>query len=257
VRASRGYKSGGFNPSETTGDPETFEFDDEQVDSIELGSKMTLLDGAATLNLAAFYSEFTDRQVSTFSDNGFVVDNAAESTTQGIEAEARWIATEHLTFGLSLAYLNSEYDDYKTGPCAPEQVLAVDPVAAGCVDETQDLSGKSTIWAPDWSGTFTSQFYYPVGETMEFRADLDILYTDDVFLDTSLDSNMIQDSFTKVNARLALASADDTWEVALIGKNLTDETTLASAGGTPFFTGSYFGAVMAPRTVAAELSYRF
>jgi len=257
VRASRGYKSGGFNPNETAGDPETFEFDDEQVDSIELGSKMTLLDGAATLNLALFYSEFSDRQVSTFSDNGFVVDNAAESTTQGIEAEARWIATEHLTFGLSLAYLNSEYDDYKKGPCAPEQVIAVDPVAAGCVDEAQDLSGKSTIWAPDWSGTFTTQFYYPVGDTMEFRADLDILYTDDVFLDTSLDSNMVQDAFTKVNARLALASADDTWEVALIGKNLTDETTLASEGGTPFFTGSYFGAVLPPRTVAAELSYRF
>jgi len=49
----------------------------------------------------------------------------------------------------------------------------------------------------------------------------------------------------------------DTWELALIGKNLTDETTLASAGDMPFFTGSYFGTVMAPRAVAVELSYQF
>ena len=92
---------------------------------------------------------------------------------------------------------------------------------------------------------------------MEFQADLDLLYSDDLFLDTSLDSNMIQDATTKVNARLALVSTNDSWEAALIGKNLTDKLTLASAGGTPFFTGSYFGAVLPPRTVVLELGYRF
>ncbi|MFT4518455.1 MAG: iron complex outermembrane receptor protein [Halioglobus sp.] len=257
VRISRGYKSGGFNPNETAGNPETFEFDDERVDSIELGSKTALFGGAATLNVAAFYSEFSNRQVSTFSDNGFIVGNAAESTTQGVEAEMRFLASEYLSFGLSLAYLNSEYDDYQTAACAPEQVIAADPVAAGCVDGFQDLSGKSTIWAPDWSGTFTSAFHYPVADAMEFRADLDILYSDELFLNSSLDSNLAQDATTKVNARLALASTDDTWVAALVGKNLTDETTLASGAGTPFFTGSYFGAVLPPRTIALELAYTF
>ena len=77
---------------------------------------------------------------------------------------------------------------------------------------------KATNFAPEWSATFITNFFYPVGDNMEFRAALDVIYSDEFYLDQSLDSNLIQDSFTKVNGRLALASNADTWEIALIGK---------------------------------------
>jgi hypothetical protein len=92
---------------------------------------------------------------------------------------------------------------------------------------------------------------------MEFRAALDIIYSDQFYLEQSLDPNLVQDSFTKVNGRIALASIEDTWEIAVIGKNLTDELTYGIGAGMPFFTGAYFESVMEPRTVAVEASYRF
>ena len=83
LRASRGYKSGGFNAVMLTESPDEFEFDDEVVDGIELGSKMTLLDGSATLNLALFYNQFSDRQVSAYTATGFVVGNCGRINQQG------------------------------------------------------------------------------------------------------------------------------------------------------------------------------
>jgi iron complex outermembrane recepter protein len=257
AKYSRGFKSGGYNarvPNATLEDQ--FEFDDEKVDGFELGAKLTLLGGAATLNTALFYSEFTDRQVSSFLDSGFVVGNAAESTSKGLEIDGRLMASEHLMFGLSLAYLKSEYDEFENAGCAPEQIRFVDPVP-GCEGGAQDLSGETTNFAPEWSGTFTTNFFYPVGDNMEFRAALDVIYTDAHYLEQGLDSNLVQDSYTKVNGRLALASSADTWEIALIGKNLNDELTNGIGAGMPFFTGSYFKSVMEPRTVALEVSYNW
>jgi iron complex outermembrane receptor protein len=258
VRASRGYKSGGFNAVLTTESPDEFEFDDEVVDGIELGSKMTLLDGAASLNLALFYNNFSDRQVSAFTETGFIVGNAAESTSQGIEAEGRWRATENLTLSLSMAYLESEYDEFEDANCSNEQ-KRVENTAPGCdpVELTQDLTGKTTAHAPEWAGTFVADYVHPVGNSMEFRGNVDVIYSDEFYLEQALDSNLIQDSHTLVNARVGLASADDVWEVALVGKNLTDEVKSDYGAGIPLFTGAYFRSVNAPRTIAIEAVYRF
>jgi hypothetical protein len=72
----------------------------------------------------------------------------------------------------------------------------------------------------------------------------------------------VQKSFAKVNARLELGNAEGRWQLALIGRNLTDETTLSYAGDTPlaqrlFGARSYYGFVDPPMSVAIEAAYRF
>ena len=80
VSWSQGFKSGGFSAADD-GEPgdlllrscrlpgglsyprvpnADFEFDDESVDSIEIGGKHEFFDGAMRLNWAAFYSEYDD-----------------------------------------------------------------------------------------------------------------------------------------------------------------------------------------------------
>lgn len=271
-KLTRGFKSGGFNASLAAPDPEAFQFDDEQVDGIELGTKMDLLEGAANLNVAVFYNNFSDRQVSSFTSDGFIVGNASESTSQGVEIDFKMIVNPALLFSFSVAYLESNYDEFADAACAPEQEAAYynspengsDAIIDGCTvvaslppTFTQDLTGKTTERAPRWSGSFVTNFNYPVGENMILLADLDVNYEDDFYLQQSLDSNTIQESYIKVNARLGLASRDQDWNIALVGKNLTDETTSGVGIGIPLFTGSYVATVDAPRTVAVEFGYRF
>jgi len=261
LRYARGYKSGGFNPSNRSLDADIFEFDDEEVNSVELGAKMSLLDGAATLNLAVFHTEMSDLQVSSFVDSGFIVGNAAESTSTGFEAEGRWIATSYLDFGLSLGYLDSSYDDFPGAPCTITQLSSADPVAAGCIGYTAanpglgltNQKGETAGRSPEWTGTFAANVHFPIGNTMVFKGSLDVLYEDEL---NEKASPNYQDSYYKINARLALASAEDTWEIALVGKNLNDEATYATGFGAGFFTGSWVNSRMPPRTVALDFTYR-
>ncbi|MFT5482243.1 MAG: iron complex outermembrane receptor protein [Halieaceae bacterium] len=277
LRLARGYKTGGFNAAFTVTDPlepgevpDDFEYDDEEVDSIELGAKMVFLDVAAELNVAVFYTELKDLQVSTFVDSGFVVGNAAASTSKGIEVEGRWAATPYLNFSLSVAYLDSTYDDFPDAPCTANQLLRGDGsgspedtaavAGAGCqgytggATGTTNLKGNVAGRAPEYSATFISNLVLPVGDTMLFRASVDLQYEDEVSLSNPQN---YQDSYHKINARLGLASKDQKWAVALIGKNLTDETTFGNGAGVGFFTGSWFKNRQEPRTVAFDVTYRF
>ncbi len=54
-----------------------FEFEEEEVVSYEFGSKLTLDEGAAELNIAIFQMKFDDLQTSVFDGQvGFNVENA-------------------------------------------------------------------------------------------------------------------------------------------------------------------------------------
>ena len=81
-----------------------------------------------------------------------------------------------------------------------------------------------------WTGTFITNLILPIGEAMVFNASVDVLYEDELNERTSQN---FQDSYTRINARLALVSTEQTWSVALIGKNLTDETTFGNGRECP------------------------
>ena len=87
---------------------------------------------------------------------------------------------------------------------------------------------------------------------------------DDYLYASNLDPQAEQDAFVLVNARLSLANSNDTWEVALIGRNLTDEAVINFGGNTPLAGvltsdggNSYYGFVNRSRNIALQGVYRF
>ncbi len=72
-----------------------------------------------------------------------------------------------------------------------------------------------------------------------------------------LDPNAFQDSYYKINARLALAGGDDSWEVAVYGRNLTDETTYTYAADSVLSAGIYANWVEEPRILGVQARYNF
>ncbi|GAB5413569.1 MAG: TonB-dependent receptor [Congregibacter sp.] len=252
--AQRGYKSGGFNSAPDVGiNGSEFEYEDEVVTGYELGFKSTLLNGAATLNVALFYSEFDDLQVTSFVGTTFILSNAGASISQGIEMDGRWAVTESLTLNASLAFLDAEFDEYERGPCTNAQLTA----ALDADNCAQDLSGRTTAFAPDISAFISANYATRISDNLELSLNLAVNYSDEFFHDGALDPATLQDSFTKVDARIALASYDGKWEVALTGNNLTDETTVSGGFGVPLVPGSFFALVDAPRVIALQASYNF
>ncbi len=73
-----------------------------------------------------------------------------------------------------------------------------------------------------------------------------------------LDPSTKHDSYTRWNARIALSGDDGKWSVALIGKNLTDETTHVWRNDVALTaSNSYFAVPQRPRSVAVQGTYRF
>jgi len=253
---ANGYKAGGFD--ESNGLDISREFEDESVDHYEIGAKMELWDNRVRLNLSAFETSFDDLQVSAFETATFVVTNAGEATSSGVEADITVAATEDLTLYGALTWLDSEYDSYEDAACTIEQ-----QIAGGLAPCRQDLSGSPLQFAPDWSGNLGFNYNFAVTADTNLVFNADAFYSDEILVAPDNDPVGVQDSYWKINARIAWEADDGQWMVAVLGKNLNDETTFnwlndATLSGAGFgFERAYFGQVEIGRSYELQLRYSF
>jgi outer membrane receptor protein involved in Fe transport len=271
---SKGFKSAGYdvrsnasvvdtnisNPFSSalnvTVDAGSFYYDEEQAESLELGAKSTMLDGSLEVNVAAFYTEYSDLQVSIYDGVlGFNVGNAAEAVTKGIELDGRYAATATITLSGALAWMDFEFQDYENGQCT--QLERIVTGITNC-----DYSGQSNQYVADFSGALSAEHEYDINTSIILRSTLDVIFTTDYNPSQNLDSNIEQDGYTKLNLRVSLSDVESGWEVALVGKNLTDEKIITYANDTPLAANlaqsvGYYALVESPRTIALQGSYRF
>lgn len=245
VTYSEGFKSGGFDFENSGGSLDAAEFESETVESQEVGIKTTLLDGAATLNVAVFKSEFEDLQVSAWNGSGFEVDNAGSTETQGIEVDGVMLLTEYITLSGNIAYLDSQYGSFTGATCTNAQKAVA---GAGC---TQDLTGKDLQFSPEFSGNIALEYYTLVFDELELVATIDVNFTSSYYTGQDLDPVSKQSGFAKINAQVEILN-DENWSVALVGKNLTDRKTSSWSNDTPLAGGSYFGLIDPPRTIGVQ-----
>lgn len=284
--AATGFKAGGFNsfymglPQAAGANSLDAPFEEEEVLTFEVGAKMSLLDGAAELNVAVFNTSYDDLQASVFTGGtSFVVQNAAEATSRGIEIDGRWQATDKLMLQASLGWLDFEYDSFPNQACVAEQFLAFretafqtalangDQVGAGVASlvvnnevcsaaGTNDVSGRPSAHSPELTAALIADYRQPIGD-YEFGAIVDLNWSDETYRQDDLDPFSLESSFAKLNAVLSFGPADGIWDIAVIGKNLTDEDTFSYVNDTPLFTGSRQGRIDQPRSVSVRGRLRF
>jgi outer membrane receptor protein involved in Fe transport len=260
--ASTGTKGGGFDGRflRRNSDP-FFEYEEEKALNYELGAKSTLLDGAMTLNVTAFHTTIEDFQVSIFDGaTAFFVQNAAEIESQGVELDLKWLATDGLTVSLAGSYLDNKYTDFPNAPCWAGTATnnRGDCIGRGTPLAHRDASGDPNSFAPEWAFNLNFDYRQPIGAWLEARAVLNINYSDEYFVDASLDDiYSLQEAYTKYDARLSLGGIDGDWDVALIGKNLTNELTSGSNNDQPLVSGNGFASTDRLRSYAVQATYRF
>jgi iron complex outermembrane recepter protein len=254
---AEGSKAGGFDarsnkPVSAGG---TFEFEDEKASTIELGVKSAIGD-TADINAAVFFTDYKDLQTSAFDGAiGFNVGNGS-AKVKGAELEGRWRVTRDFRLTGSVGYLDFEWTRY-IGQCYFGAPAAIVVTPGNC-----NYKGFSNQLAPKFTGVVSGDYGWNLGAHLRMNAVLDLSYSAKFLQSLTLDPAATQAAFTKINARLALGDVDGGWEVALVGRNLTDETTVSYAGDTPlsqrlFSARSYYGFVDPPRSVALEASLRF
>lgn len=251
VSYSSGFKGGGFDPrGQSTLAPDLngsgavdaedilnfLSFDQETVDSYEIGWKASLLDNRLTISLAAFKGDYSDVQIPgsvSFDSTGNgtndsfagITSNAASADVNGLEFEGRALvgrdfagAGSRFTVNWSLGYLDAKFNTF------------IDAFGNDVADErvfqnTPDF----TVHAGFNVGVPVASGMLDVLGSISTRGDASQFEVPNPFLD--------QDGFSLVDASIVYTDDSDRFSIGAHGKNLFDKRYIVAGynlvdGGT-------------------------
>lgn len=209
---SRGYKGPAYNAFFNMQPIDDIALDPEKSKGWEAGFKSQLLDNRLRFNVAVFDTEYTGYQAN-FPDfvQGTVVTrfiNAGDVSTKGVEIDFEAKVSRQLSISGAYTKLKARVDKFNC------------PTGATC----PALDGQPLPYAPDRKGVIRADWWTAVGSGMRFEAGADYTWQSDTQYDLSVSPNTIQPSYGISNMYLALANRAKGWRVAVIGKNLGNES---------------------------------
>ncbi len=276
----KGYKSGSFKVAVPAAPGENNAFDDEQVQGYEIGLKSRLLDRSLLFNVAFYDYTYKGLQVGGIADavGGVPIIttvNAGKARTYGVDVDLqlRPRAIAGLSLNASVNWNHARYKELNNIPCYANQTFAQGcntffapaagaqltlPPGVGITRNgvygfynAQDISGQRMIRAPEWTANFGFNYDLPVGSGMKLGFTNNNQYSSSYpsyLANGRPNQDNVQRSYIRIDASLALKAEDESWELALIGKNLTDKLVSSncsasnSAGGILLpFGGAYTG----------------
>jgi len=207
VSVGTGYKAGGYFDGIAPND-----YDEETVLSWEVGSKNEFMDNRLQLNVAAFYYDYEDFQVTQTEPlaglpggaQGSVTRNAGAADIYGAELSTQYLATAYDHFSLQLSYLHSEFTDFEL----------YDPIN----DVTNDWSGNELNKAPGWTATVGYRHEWNLGDKGSVAAGGLVYFVDDHYLTFRNEDVSEQEAYTKVDLNLMYTSPQGNWFVSAYGK---------------------------------------
>ncbi|NIB43443.1 TonB-dependent receptor [Pseudomaricurvus alkylphenolicus] len=250
---TRGFRSGGYNLRNTAGDPANGPgpFDEETVDSFELGLKWSLGE-RGRVNAAIFYTDIGDMQrevneADAASGVVQIIRNTADAELMGIEVDTTYALTDNLLLTASLGWTDSEYTavkyDLNGDSLVNSQDEALDiPRAA---ELTWSLGLNHDQQLGDW-GYVSSRINYAYRDESAYTDNNLGWIGEQKILDLGIDFH----------------THDESWVIGLYGKNLLDEvkhggdTQLPKAIG-PFPLGGTFSPLSKGRIYGVEFTYNY
>ncbi|MBX3705548.1 MAG: TonB-dependent receptor [Pseudomonadales bacterium] len=243
----QGFKPGGFNGN-LCGD----DFDQEEVNSFEIGLKARVLEDRVSLSASVFHYDYTDIQVSQITDLQVNIENASEATVYGAELELSARLTPALSVDAALALLSAEYGDYVS--C---DAMAFPGNCSGGVVVLENVKGNPLTRAPERTFNLGLQYSAPVANFGQLMLRADGYWSSKVYFSHFEDPNESQGAYQVFNLSAEFAPANSRLLLRAFVKNLSDEEYLIGtlAYGNTSFNQS--GIWAPPRTYGAAVSFAF
>jgi len=225
--------------------------DEEEILSTELGVKSELLDRTLRLNFTGFRYEVDGQQVVAVGGqfNTATLLNTDTTEGYGFEADMRWAPAQEwlLTLGLSNNNTEIQDDDLAVAPCGGGCTV-LDPIGPnGAL-----VDGNSLPHAPEWIVNGALDYRRALGSGNLFTGSVDWAYNSEksFFL---YESEEFNSDGLEIGLRFAYLFADARYEVALFGRNVTDEEIVRN--GIDF--NNLTGMMNDPRVVGVEFVTRW
>ena len=209
---SRGRKSGGFFSGITTNDRALIPYRPETLTAYEVGGHARLGGRTILVNGSLFYYDYDDVQTFVRDDGGAIpvqrLGNIDHAKVYGADLDIDWRPTKGLDLFAGIGLLKTRLSSFETG--------------AGHVD-----SGNKLPNAPSFTFNGRARYEFPITSGLKASVLGSARYSDSVFKDAANDPLIKAGSYWLFDARIAVGASDDRWEIALWGKNLTDDQHVA------------------------------
>lgn len=210
----------------------------EETTTFEIGAKFATSD--FNLNVAYFDQTVEGFQSTIFQGTGFVLSNAGEQATKGLEWDATWVPTDELTLVFAGIVQDPEYVEFTNAPGPNGTVV--------------DLSGTQPAGISETSLYAAAQFDFNVTDTIEGFARADWQHESEVQVVDNIAG--VDREVNTINASLGL-TWDNDLSVTLWGRNLNDDEYFQSAFPTVAQAGSVNGYPNAPKTYGVTVRKSF
>ena len=212
---ARGYKGPAYNVFFNLTGTGTNVIEPETSNSYEIGLKNTLLDGALTFNIAAYYARYNNFQANNPDLVAGVVvtrfTNAGAVSTKGIEIDMAWRVGRNTNLSGGLSVNDAHVVNFK----APLGSTAAIP------------AGTKLGYAPTWKGSMA------VDHTIETGGFANVAFGASMNFQSSQLSLFAADAvqrqfgtipaYALVNANVGLVDPDDKWKLTFVVRNLFDK----------------------------------
>jgi iron complex outermembrane receptor protein len=259
-----GHKSGSYNTLSFVAASSSASFGDEDAKGGEIGLKTSTPDQRLRAAIAAYYYRYNGLQVGALQlsrqQNGIVVPfsatlNAARAISKGVDFDMAYApeAIPGLTLNAAVSYNRARYSSFPNAPCGNGQTISegcdqfFNPVTGRYT--AQNLKGHPLVRAPEWTGYLGLQDVTPVGDDMRLTVGGGVNFSSSYQTVVPDLPGFRQRSYAKWDANIALAGREDRWEVALIGRNLTNRITTGWCANSNL-RNSIFGGQIAGSTTS-------
>jgi outer membrane receptor protein involved in Fe transport len=221
----QGYKAGSF-PHLSGSVYDSYEpVAEESLLDYEVGFKAAVFDGRLSINGAAFFYDYQDKQLrAKFVDPIFGqldnLTNVPESEVKGAELEVVFEAMDNLQFSASVTYLDTEVKKY-VGVVGQELVGGLQ------VATTDDFNGTPLPFSPEWSYNIRGDYTFSISNRLEGLMGVSVIgqsQTTSVLDSRGIERDRFEiPDYTIVNVNLGVAAVDGSWQLMLWGQNITDD----------------------------------
>lgn len=236
-----------------------------EADSYEIGFKNTLLGGAMTLNIAAYYIKYDGLTTSSFVAQGETIvavgSVGGSMDSKGLEVEMSWQATDNLFISSGLGWNDSELKNFSRTVLnrvfrdGGDYEIGSGPVGDSGNSQVFELSGQTARFSPNWTFYLDAAYTFDMGSAGSLVPGL-YFYASDDYKTTNIPYFFThQDSYATLDLRLTWHQAQGPWAVQGYVNNVTDKTV--QIGSDQFSEGRAIADFNRPLTWGVTARYNF
>jgi iron complex outermembrane recepter protein len=122
----------------------------------------------------------------------------------------------------------------------------------------QDISGQRLIRSPEWAANFGFDYELPVSSRLKLRFTNNNQYSSSYPVFRALNRpnrDNFQASYVKVDASIALQDVNNRWEIAVVGKKLTDKVIASNCAAGNYAGGNILGGSLTGYTIPSPTGF--